>query len=191
MASAPQRQRRCWVLGIRYWELPALALLISLVAVPASAANIRDIAHLQGARENKLKGLGLVVGLKGTGDGSKNVQSLRTLAALLESMGSSVPDLRAINADNVALVEMTATIPDSGAREGEKLDVHLAAVNGAKSLRGGRLVLCPMLGPAPRSTTVFALAEGALTLEDESQTTTAVVAGGAILERRRHPQLHR
>lgn len=161
----------------------AAALLAAALALPATAQPyVRDIARPHGLRENKLVGLGLVMGLRGTGDGAKNVQALRTLAQLFEQLGSNVTDLRSINADNVALVQITVTVPATGAREGDALDVHVAAINGAKSLRGGRLMLSPLLGPMPGSETVYGLAEGALTIEDEAVPTVAVAKGGAILE---------
>lgn len=158
------------------------SLLMGVMAVPALGTTIRDITHLQGIRENKLLAMGMVLGLKGTGDGTKNIQALRSLAALMQKFGSNVQDLSNINADNAALVYVVVTVPDNGGRAGQKMDVQLAAANGAKSLKGGRLILCHMFGPSLSTPTVYALAEGPVTLEDPTNLTTGVVKGGAILE---------
>lgn len=165
--------------------------MLAAVAVCSAAAQagtaIRDIARLQGARENKLMAYGLVDGLAGTGDGSKNIQAIRSLAAALKAYGLTVHSSADINANNVALVRVTAVVPDTGGREGDKLDVVVSAVNGAKSLKGGRLLTCPLLGPLAASDTVYALAEGGISLEGE-QPTVGFVKGGAILEQDILPQ---
>ncbi len=163
-------------------NLAILTLAGLLLASPAyGQARIRDIVRLQGARENRLLSVGLVVGLPGTGDGTRNVQALRSLAQMLLRFDHNVQDLGDINANNVALVTLEVVVPSSGAREGDRLDVHLAAFNGAKSLRGGRLIQCQVLGPT--LTTMYALASGPVGVEDPLQPTVGRIQGGALMER--------
>lgn len=152
----------------------ALGALVS----PARAVGIKEMARLGGVGETNLWGLGLVVGLQGTGD-SGDVQPLaRQLAAVLEKGGSPVPELRElVKAKNVALVMVTCTIPKEGARAGDTFDVFVQAYHNAPSLKGGRLFITPLQGPKPGQG-VFAFAEGPLVFE-ESSLTVGRVRGGA------------
>ena len=160
----------------------AAALLLAAACPAAGETNVRDVSHLQGSRENKLLAVGMVVGLKGTGDGAKSVEALRALLTAYQRFGWDVQSLADLNADNVALVSVTVTVPEGGAREGDKINVHLAALNGAKSLKGGRLFQCPLLGPTANTQMVYGNAEGPVALEDETIPTAALVKGGALME---------
>jgi flagellar P-ring protein precursor FlgI len=172
---------------IRRFALAAvLAVLLAAVA-PAGGVNIRDICHLQGSRENKLMAVSLVVGLDGTGDG-KSLETARSLAFMLEKFGHSGVSLDGISAKNVALVHVTATIPASGAREGSKLDVRISSINGAKSLAGGRLIQCQMLGPMGIPV-LYALAAGDVVLDSLDSPTTGIIKGGAVMERNVLPEM--
>lgn len=99
---------------------------------------IRDICRVKGQEENTLHGLGLVVGLKGTGDGE--VPTTRALATMMGMMGNPVSQASGgalmldelKNAKNVALVFVTATVPSEGARQGEMLDVVVNAISAQK-----------------------------------------------------------
>jgi flagellar P-ring protein precursor FlgI len=102
-----------------------------------------------------------------------------------------VADLNSINADNTALVHVTVTVPADGARQGQAVDAHIAAINGAKSLRGGRLVLCPMfgpMGPVGDNPVIYALADGAVELEDVTNPAVGLIKGAAIFEQDIVPQ---
>src|SRR5687768_6729112 len=120
--------------------------------VNAQSLRIRDICRIKGQEENTLHGMGLVVGLKGTGN--TDGPTLRALAKMLEAMGSPLappgkgqsPTDELKNTKNVAMVMVTATIPPEGARQGEKLNCTVSAV-GAKSLQGGVLIMTPLVGP--------------------------------------------
>jgi flagellar P-ring protein precursor FlgI len=154
----------------------ALAAVPAAVAPPACAATVGDITRVEGQRINKLNGLGLVVGLNKTGDGGDFLPVIRPLAALLQRMNDAViSPLELKDAKNVALVTVTATIPQGGARKGDRLDVQVQSIGGAKSLKGGRLYLAPLQGPQ-RNSIVYALAEG------PQVPTSGVVDGGAVLE---------
>ena len=52
---------------------------------------IKDVASVEGIRDNQLVGYGLVVGLRGTGDSSQTVFPAQTLISALQRMGITVP----------------------------------------------------------------------------------------------------
>lgn len=149
---------------------------------------IADICRLKGQEENTIHGLGLVVGLKGTGDG-KMLPTARSLARMMQQLGGQVgADQRGNftlddvdDAANVALVMVTATIPAGGARRGDKLHCQVAAIN-AKSLVGGVLMLTPLLGPRPDVPEVFALAQGQIAIPDKTIPTFGMVSLGVKME---------
>jgi flagellar P-ring protein precursor FlgI len=161
--------------------LLAAAGLLGLVSF-ASATRIADVARLDAQREEKLTGMGLVLGLPGTGDGRRFAPAARSLAQMLGHFGNSatLPEVGGVN--NVAIVMLTATVPANGGRAGDPLDVHLTSVGDAQSLAGGRLFVTPMTGPLPVGGGVFALAEGAVVIEDEATPTVGRVENGAVLE---------
>ena len=142
---------------------------------------IADVTRLSGQRTNVLTGLGLVYGLKGTGDGGDFLPAIRPLAGMLGKFSDPVTVQELNKAANIAVVNLTATIPSTGAREGDHIDVRVASLGSAASLKGGRLFVCPMTGPKPDSG-IFALAEGPMELEDPSNPNVAVVHGGAVME---------
>jgi flagellar P-ring protein precursor FlgI len=157
-------------------------LLIALLTATANAVQVQDLVRIKGSETSTLVGMGLVAGLKGTGDGGKFMPAMRPLAAVTQHLldpNTIATDLG--DAKNVAIVMLTAEIPATGVREGDHIDVHVSAV-AAKSLEGGRLFLIPMTGPLPDSP-IFAYAEGAITLEDKSIPTVGVVHNGAQLTR--------
>lgn len=162
--------------------IAAAAALVAALAASSAAVTIGDITRLEGQRVNKLIGHGLVIGLTGTGDGGDFLPAIRPLAAMLQQFSNPILTEKELsNAKNIALVMVTATVPESGVRAGDRLDVHVSAIGACKSLKGGRLLLMPLQGPQKNSI-VYALAEGALRLEDPQSLTNAVVDGGAVLE---------
>jgi flagellar P-ring protein precursor FlgI len=157
-----------------------------LGGLPAIAKTpLKTICRVKGQEENTLQGLGLVVGLRGTGDGGSLLPTMRSLAQALQFLGSpmgktGVAELK--DAKNVALVLVTATVPAAGARQGDKIDCMVSSVGSAKSLAGGRLFTTLLMGPDPKNLRVYATAEGPITLDQPSQTTTGRVHGGCRLE---------
>ena len=159
-----------------------------LHAVTANAQiHLRDICRVKGMEENTLTGLGLVVGLKGTGDGdSKPTQ--RVLATMMKMHGNPLAQLPGNNDDlrelkeakNVALVWITATVPAEGRRQGDTIDCQVNAIS-ATSLVGGTLLPTPLLGPVG-STRVFGFSQGLLALDDPSKPVSAKVHKGCRLE---------
>lgn len=165
-----------------YRVLTVLAAIVALfVQVPrAQAVQVQDLVRIKGAEANKLVGMGIVVGLKGTGDGGKSAAAMRSLAAAIQKLkDTTVTAAELKDAKNVALVMLSVSLPASGVREGDQVDVHISAI-GAKSLAGGRLFLCPMIGPQANSP-IYAFAEGAIVIEDKEVPTVGVIRKGAQL----------
>ncbi len=149
---------------------------------------LRDLCRLKGIEENTLQGLGLVVGLKGTGDGKTRPTAV-ALARTMQLMGGNVStDLQGIpkteelaDANNTALVFITAEVPPAGAQQGDLLDCTISAL-GAKSLEGGTLMLTPLLGPRPDRPTIYALAQGQIKIQNPALPTSASVHRGCKME---------
>jgi flagellar P-ring protein precursor FlgI len=166
----------------------AAACLVGCLAsaVPARGATIlKNICRVKGQEENTLQGLGIVVGLKGSGDGASFLPTLRSLSKVMTVMGeplgkAGLTDVK--DAKNVALVTVTATIPAGGARQGDKIDCVVSSVGAAKSLVGGRLFLTALIGPDRNNPRIYAFAEGAITLDDTAIPTNGRVFKGCRLE---------
>lgn len=167
----------------------AVALLAAwcctLAAQADAKALLKTLCRVKGQEENTLQGLGLVVGLKGTGDGSSSLPTMRSLAQAMQFLGNptgktGVAELK--DAKNVALVLVTATVPAAGARQGDKVDCMVSSVGSAKSLAGGRLFTTLLTGPDPKSLRVYATAEGLITLDNPLQATSGRIHAGCRLE---------
>jgi flagellar P-ring protein precursor FlgI len=140
-------------------------------AVPAlGQVRIKDIADVEGIRDNQLVGYGLVVGLNGTGDQLFNaVFTRKSLIGMLERLGVNTRDQEAsMVTKNVAAVMVTANLP-AFARSGSRMDVNVSALGDAKDLTGGTLLVTPLLGADGE---VFGVAQGAVS-------TGAIAARGA------------
>ena len=155
-------------------------------AAPADGQTaLKNICRVKGQEENTLQGLGIVVGLKGSGDGSNFLPAVRTLAKAMTLMGTplsktGLADLK--DTKNVALVAVTATVPAAGARQGDKLDCMISSIGSAKSLAGGRLLLTPLVGPDQSNPRIYAFAEGSITLDNATMSTTGRIFRGCRLE---------
>jgi len=113
-----------------------------IVATSASATSLQQIARLEEQGESVLQGLGLVVGLPGTGDSAEDLIVARPLFTMLEAMGNAPGSLEELaEANSAALVVVTCTIPEGGARVNDRFDVTVSAINNAESLAGGELFL--------------------------------------------------
>jgi flagellar P-ring protein precursor FlgI len=120
-------------------------------------ARVKDIASIEGIRDNQLVGYGIVVGLQGTGDSQQTTFPTQTLAATLLRMGVSVP-AASIRVQNLAAVFVAATLPPF-ARPGTKLDVTVSSAGDARSLEGGLLLMTPLYGADGK---IYAQAQGPL-----------------------------
>ena len=180
------------------WKRRAgLALLLAAAAfsTPLSAradVRIKDIADIEGVRDNQLVGYGLVVGLNGTGDRLDSaVFTRQSLIGMLERLGVNTRDQEAkLQTKNVAAVMVTANLP-AFARSGSRIDVSVSALGDAKDLTGGTLLVTPLLGADGE---VYAVAQGTLATGAISAKgagasvtrnipTSARIANGATVER--------
>lgn len=141
-----------------------LAIRVGLVLVVASfvvahAARIKDLCEIQGARGNPLKGIGLVVGLAGTGD--SNADAVRRQLRMLDRFDIEVDKFVDLVSDNTAVVLVDATFP-AFAKEGTRIDVRVSSIGDCESLEGGTLTETYLYGPgtAGPESTVYALAQG-------------------------------
>jgi flagellar P-ring protein precursor FlgI len=177
-------------------RITVILIIVAIVGVfqaPAIArADLRigDVCRIKGQEENVLHGIGLVVGLRGTGDGD-NKTTLRALAHYMELLGHRVgtnqtgqPMLEELKSvKNVALVFVTAIVPPGGAQQGDNLDCTISAIS-AKSLEGGQLMLTELYGPLPGDKTVYALAKGLVSIDDVVRPQSARIPLGCQLERK-------
>ena len=143
--------------------LLVLACLMSAIpaAAPATAqVRIKDIADVEGMRDNQLVGYGLVVGLNGTGDRLDSAVFTReSLIGMLERLGVNTRDQATkLQTKNVAAVMVTANLPPF-ARSGSRIDIAISALGDAKDLTGGTLLVTPLIGADGE---VYAVGQGAL-----------------------------
>ncbi|GAB5495835.1 MAG: flagellar basal body P-ring protein FlgI [Phycisphaerales bacterium] len=156
---------------------------VSLLCNQAKADTIRDLVRIEGAQENVLHGLGLVMGLNGTGDSGDELVTARPLAQLLVNSGNAVASLEELESSNaVALVMVTCVIPEGGGRKGDKIDVTVATLGSCSSLEGGQLYIAPLRYEIPGPVELdrpYAMAQGKITITNPNVPTKAKVASGA------------
>ncbi len=187
--------------GASFWSWAVLALALLAASALAMAqstgqlARIKDVASIEGIRDNQLVGYGLVVGLRGTGDSSQTVFPAQTLISTLERMGITVPQTGSNSASNMqvknmAAVFVVATLPPFSP-PGFKVDITVSSAGDARSLEGGILLMTPLYGPDGQ---IYAQAQGSLVLGGyvasaggntklSNHPTTARIPGGALVER--------
>ena len=167
----------------------AVTICLSVMLAPSAMARtqLKNICRVKGQEENVLRGQGLVVGLNGTGEAGDG-PTMRAIARAMEIMGSplafsgqqnGLDELKKIK--NAAFVMVTATVPATGARRGDKLTCYVMALNG-KSLDGGRLAFAALQGPSTKDKRVYALCEGQVTIDNPDVPTVGVVTGGCQME---------
>ncbi|KQP07872.1 flagellar biosynthesis protein FlgA [Methylobacterium sp. Leaf99] len=180
---SPRRLARC---------LLALACVLTL-AVPERAfalSRVKDMASIEGVRQNQLVGYGIVVGLNGTGDTLNNIPfTKQSLQAMLERLGVNTRGAT-MRTQNLAAVMVTASLPPF-ATQGNRIDITVSSLGDAKSLQGGTLLVTPLLGADGE---VYALAQGSVAIAgfsaegDAAKITRGVptngrVPNGAMIER--------
>lgn len=164
--------------------LAIISLLLSIIFTSSNAARIKDIATLDGIRDNQLVGYGLVVGLDGTGDKtSQLLYTEQTFRNMLLEFGIRLPPNKRLQSKNIAAVALSATLPPF-ASIGQKIDITISSLGDAKSLRGGTLLLAPLRGADKN---VYAMAQGNVVVSgfgaqgrDGSKVTVNVTATGRI-----------
>ncbi|MFA6693640.1 MAG: flagellar basal body P-ring protein FlgI [Bacillota bacterium] len=178
---------------------PILLMLCILIAAPALGqdaesaalgrpeARIKELANIAGIRSNVLTGLGVVVGLNGTGDSTRYAAGSTIMAATLQKYGLEISS-RDLASRNIAVVTVTAMLPPF-AREGDMIDVQVASIGDAKSLQGGYLMLTQLLA----GDGVWALAQGSLStggysvssgssVSSKNESVVGRIPNGAIVE---------
>ena len=175
-------------------HLAAAALAVLAVVVPhtlAAAERIKDLASLQGVRNNQLVGYGLVVGLDGSGDQTTQAPfTSQSIINMLAQLGTTVNSVQGLQLKNVAAVMVTANLPPF-ARIGQQIDVTVSSMGNAKSLRGGTLVMTPLKGADGQ---IYAQAQGNLLVGGAGAASggskvvvnhllAGRIAGGATVER--------
>ncbi len=171
-------------------------LMVSAGSITApgdiQAARIKDIASVEGVRDNQLIGYGLVVGLDRTGDSVVGGQfTAQAIISMLNTMGINLKiNPIQLLTRNTASVMVTAKLPPF-ARPGMKLDIQVSSMANAKSLKGGTLLLTPLkaanqqvyaVAQGPISTSGFEAGDGGTSVV-KNQQSGGIVPGGAIVER--------
>lgn len=158
-------------------------------AAAADGVRLKELARIDGVRDNALIGYGIAVGLSGTGDSPRNRATIQSVMNTLANFGVLVGE-QDISSRNVAAVMVTATLPPF-AESGDKLDIHVSSIGDARSLVGATLLLTPLYGPDEK---LYALAQGQLStggyrfesfdsFVQKNHPTVGVVPGGATVER--------
>lgn len=171
-----------------------IKLLIVLTIVTSTGwanihpqVRIKDLVDIDGVRSNQLSGVGVVMGLQGTGD--KSNMSIQALRNLMRRFGVTLTE-KDVKSKNVAVVAVTATLPPF-VRPGQTVDVTISAIGDAKSLQGGVLLQTPLQAA---NGAVYAVAQGPVLVGGFSAgrggssvaknvVTVGQIGGGAIVER--------
>ncbi len=166
-------------------------LLTAFIALPSRAERLKDLASIQGVRDNPLIGYGLMVGLDGSGDQTMQTPfTTQSLNSMLGQLGISVPPGTNMQLKNVAAVMVTAILPPF-VRPGQNIDITVSSIGNAKNLRGGTLLMTPLKGADGQ---VYALAQGNMVLGGAgasangsqvkiNQLSAGRIPAGAIVER--------
>jgi flagellar P-ring protein precursor FlgI len=162
------------------------ALCASLaVSIPTSQADttVKELTRIKGQGESVIQGIGLVMGLPGTGDSGKELTLARPLAQILANNFNAPESLRELNSvKSVALVMVFCRTPAIPAQTDDRLDITITTLGTASSLKGGVLYLTPLTDPRPGGR-VYAMAQGKIEIEDPATPTAAKVSGGAQIIR--------
>lgn len=165
------------------------ATMATAMANPSAAARIKDIAKVQGVRSNQLLGYGLVIGLNGTGDSNKTLQTMQSLSSMLKTFGVTVSAAQ-MQAKNVAAVMVTAELPPF-VKAGDTIDITVSSMGDAKSLQGGTLLQTPLKAANGQ---VYAVGQGSVVTggfsagsggssQSKNFPTVGMTSNGAIVER--------
>ncbi len=168
-----------WLRGIGL-----LFMFVLICAQPTMADRVKDLASVAGVRKNQLTGYGIVVGLDGTGDQTTQTPfTVQSIVNMLTQFGVTIPPGVSLQLKNVAAVTVQADLP-AFSKPGQMIDVTVASIGNAKSLRGGSLLMAPLRGADGN---VYAIAQGNLIVggfgasgADGSRITVNVPSAGRI-----------
>lgn len=136
-----------------------MGALCFLSAGAVHAERLKDLASIQGVRQNQLIGYGIVVGLDGSGDQTTQTPfTVQSVVSMLQNLGVNLPPGTSLQLKNVAAVVVTASLP-AFAQPGQTLDVTVSSMGNAKSLRGGTLLMTPLKGADGQ---IYGIAQGNL-----------------------------
>jgi flagellar P-ring protein precursor FlgI len=166
-----------------------LLAFVSCASTFASPVRLKELARVQDVKDESLIGYGIVIGLAGSGDSSKNKMTIQSLKNTLSHFGLSLDD-KDIQSRNVAAVMVTAKI-STFSETGDQFDIAVSSIGDARSLSGGTLVLTPMYGLDEK---IYAFAQGSLVVggyeyeQDKNSitknhSTVGKIIRGATLER--------
>lgn len=159
-----------------------MLVMIGVLGLAARAQTVQDFARLGGESEGVMLGIGLVMGLAGTGDDGEYMPMVRPLHAVHRNLLNDVPSLEELEETNsVAIVTVQVRVPPGGARMGDKLDAEIMTMGSASSLAGGTLFLTAVRGPFPGDP-VYAMASGRLRLSPEVPTSATVPRGVTMVQ---------
>ncbi|MGE4295705.1 MAG: flagellar basal body P-ring protein FlgI [Campylobacterales bacterium] len=159
-----------------WWVVLVLFLFVSINSL--FAAPVKEVTNVVGVRDNQLIGYGLVVGLNGTGDGTTSAFTTQTLANLLQSVNIKVNQAD-ISSKNTAAVMVTARL-EPFARQGDRIDIQVASIGDAKSLRGGTLLMTGLKG---LDGNIYAVAQGPISISGAAaQANSGRIVSGATVE---------
>jgi flagellar P-ring protein FlgI len=171
--------------------LRLLACCAAFALLPVHAERLKELASIEGVRDNPLIGYGLMVGLDGTGDQTMQTPfTTQSLTNMLAQLGVTIPPGTNMQLKNVAAVMVTASLP-AFARPGQAIDVTVSSLGNAKSLRGGTLLMTPLKGA---DGAVYAIAQGSMVVGGAgasangskvqvNQLDSVRIPGGALVER--------
>ena len=176
----------------RCFRLAAGVAIVALGATTAHATTIQELVRIKGHENNVLTGMGLVIGLNGTGDDARQaLLAARPYGELFRNYGNAPLSITELaEADAYAIVQVTMEIPGAGVREGDRLDVYVDTMFNATSLAGGRLVVSPLRLPLPDANELLpmAIATGQVIIQGDNPRGGIVRAGGQMLQDiRAHP----
>ncbi|MDR6394583.1 flagellar P-ring protein precursor FlgI [Herbaspirillum seropedicae] len=180
-------------IGRKLLGAAGVAALALAAAMPAQAERLKDLASIQGVRQNQLVGYGLVVGLDGSGDQTTQTPfTVQSVISMLQQLGVNVPTGTSSNMQlkNVAAAMVTANLP-AFAQPGQLIDVTVSSIGNAKSIRGGTLLMAPLKGADGQ---IYAIAQGNIVVGGAggsaagsstviNQLSAGRISGGATVER--------
>ena len=182
-----EKQKLDYKPGWAEW-VAVLCFLVAILVSQSQAARIKDVATLDGLGEVQLVGYGLVVGLNGTGDGTRTQFTVQSVANMHQKMGIVVPPEK-LRLRNVAAVMVTGNLP-AFVKPGKKVDVTISSLGDARSLEGGTLLMTPLqaadgeyYAQAQGAVSVGGVSAGKKSSYNKGHTLAGSIPNGAVVHR--------